>query len=81
MKNKIYNVVCIIVSIAFLLIMAGLFVSSIIVAFWSATTALISGYGIISAIVSTFPYLLFCVIPALFFYGCFSAFRNFLKTL
>lgn len=81
MKKSTYNLICIIVSSVFLLIMAILFGGSLIIGFQSAVNALLSGYGIVSAIVTLLPYLVFCLIPGIFFYGCFVAFREFLRKL
>ena len=81
MKRKIYNAICIIISILFLIVMAVLFVASAIAGIWFAFTTLTSGHGIIASIVSTFPYFLFCIVPGIFFYGCFTAFWSFLKTI
>lgn len=81
MKNKFYNAVSIIVSILFLVVMAVLLGFSVVTGIWSAITLLVSGHGIIASIVSALPYLVFCIVPGLFFWGCFTAFRDFLRTL
>lgn len=81
MKKTTYNLVCIVVSVLFLLIMGVLFGGALLVGIWSAVKALHSGYGIAAAIMTTLPYALFCLIPGVLFYGCFEAFREFLKKL
>ena len=81
MKKATYNLLCIIVSTLFLLVMAFLFGGSLFIGVRSAAEALLSGYGIFAAIATTFPYLLFCIFPGVYFYGCFAAFREFLRDL
>lgn len=81
MKNKAYNITCIIVAVLFISITGFIVAAAMGFASLKALSLLMSGGAIFEAFSLLLAGVLFSTIPALLFAGCLMAFIDFLNQI